>query len=95
VRVRVLVDTLKNVVTVPPAVVQRSSDGPFVWVIKPDNTVENRPITAGPSDDNATVVASGLKPGERVVIRGQYRLRPGSKVDPREREAPIAEKLAP
>jgi membrane fusion protein, multidrug efflux system len=95
VRARVLVDTLKNVVTVPPAVVQRSSDGPFVWVIKPDNTAENRPIAAGPSDDNVTVVASGLKPGERVVIRGQYRLRPGVAVDPHEQAEPIAEKLAP
>jgi membrane fusion protein, multidrug efflux system len=95
VRVRVLVDTLKNVVTVPPAAVQRSSQGLFVWVIKPDNTAENRLVTAVPSDDNATVVTSGLKPGERVVVSGQYRLRPGFSVDANEAAAPVAEKLAP
>jgi membrane fusion protein, multidrug efflux system len=95
VRVRVLVDTLKNVVTVPPAAVQRSSQGLFVWVIKQDNTAENRSITAGPSDDEATVVASGLKPGERVVVSGHYRVRAGVKVEANEAAAPVAEKLAP
>jgi len=41
------------------------------------------------------VVASGLKPGERVVVSGQYRLRPGFSVDANEAAAPVAEKLAP
>lgn len=95
VRVRVLVDTLKNVVTVPPAVVQRSSQGLFAWVITPDNIAENRPITAGPSDDAVTVVTSGLQAGERVVVSGQYRLRAGIEVDPTGPEAPVAERLAP
>ena len=49
-------------------------------MIKPDNTAENRPIEAGPSVDDMTVVTSGLKAGERVVVSGQYRLRPGIKV---------------
>ncbi len=95
VRVRVLVDTLKNVVTVPPSAIQRSSQGLFVWVIKPDNTAENRPVTAGPDNDDLTVVARGLKSGERIVVSGQYRLRPGVKVDASEAAAPVAEKLAP
>jgi multidrug efflux system membrane fusion protein len=95
VRVRVLVDTLNNVATVPPAVVQRSSQGLFAWVIAPDNVAENRPISTGPSDDEETVVTSGLKSGERVVVRGQYRLRPGVKVDAHDAEATVAKTIAP
>ena len=49
-------------------------------MIKPDDTAENRPIEAGPSVGDMTVVTSGLKAGERVVVSGQYRLRPGTKV---------------
>jgi multidrug efflux system membrane fusion protein len=95
VRVRVLVDTLNNVATVPPAVVQRSSLGLFAWVIAPDNVAENRPISTGPSDDEETVVTRGLKSGERVVVRGQYRLRPGVKVDAHDAEATVAKTIAP
>jgi multidrug efflux system membrane fusion protein len=78
--VRVLVSTLKDAVTIPSAAVQRSSQGVFAWVVKADDTVENRPIQAGSSFGDATVVANGLKAGERVVVSGQYRLRPGTKV---------------
>ena len=95
VRVRVLADTLKNVVTVPLAVVQRSSQGLFAWVIAADDTAENRPISVGPSDDAVTVVTSGLQAGERVVVSGQYRLRAGVKVDATGPEKPVAQKLAP
>ena len=95
VRVRVLADTLKNVVTVPPAVVQRSSQGPFAWVIAADDTAENRPISVGPSDDAVSVVTGGLQAGERVVVSGQYRLRAGVKVDATGPEKPVAQKLAP
>ena len=80
VRVRVLVNTLKDAVTIPSVAVQRSSQGVFAWVVKADDTVENRPIQAGSSLGDVTVVASGLKAGERVVVSGQYRLRPGTKV---------------
>jgi multidrug efflux system membrane fusion protein len=95
VRARVLVDTLKNVVTVPPAVVQRSTQGLFAWVITPDNVAEIRPITAGASDDDLTVVKSGLKPGERVVVSGQYRLRGGATVEPREQPGAVAQTVTP
>ena len=49
----------------------------------PDNTAENRPIEGGPTVDGMTVVTSGLKPGERVVVSGQYRLKPDIKVEHR------------
>jgi membrane fusion protein, multidrug efflux system len=91
VRVRVLADTLKEAVTIPSAAVQRSSQGVFAWVVKPDGTVDNRPIEAGPSSGDMTVVTSGLKAGEHVVVSGQYRLRPGTKVAVNSQSAPAAE----
>jgi membrane fusion protein, multidrug efflux system len=95
VRVRVLVNMLKNAVTIPSAAVQRSSQGVFAWVVKPDDTVENRPIEAGPSAGDMTVVRNGLKAGERVVVSGQYRLRLGTKVAVSSATAPVAEGEAP
>ena len=95
VRVRVLVTTLKDAVTIPSAAVQRSSQGVFAWVVKPDDTVENRPIEAGPSASDMTVLTSGLKAGERVVVSGQYRLRPGTKVAVNPASAPGAEGQSP
>jgi multidrug efflux pump subunit AcrA (membrane-fusion protein) len=50
---------------------------------------------AGPSYNNMTVVESGLKSGERVVVSGQYRLRQGVKVDVNISAAPVAEGSAP
>jgi multidrug efflux system membrane fusion protein len=55
-------------------------DRKFVLVLKSDNTVEYRPIVAGRVVDGLRTVESGLKPGERVVINGLMRVRPGMKV---------------
>jgi RND family efflux transporter MFP subunit len=55
-------------------------DRKFVLVLKPDNTVEYRPITIGRMVDGLRAVESGLKPGERIVINGMMRVRPGMKV---------------
>ena len=80
IRARVLVETLKDAVTIPQAAVQRNSQGLLAWVINADNTAESRPIEGGPTVGNMTVVKRGLEAGERVVVSGQYRLRPGVKV---------------
>jgi multidrug efflux system membrane fusion protein len=85
---RVLIDTLKDAATIPSAAVQRNSQGLLAWVIKPDNTAENRPIIGGPTYKDMTVVKSGLKPGEQVVVSGQYRLKPGAKVQPTPMQEP-------
>jgi multidrug efflux system membrane fusion protein len=52
-----------------------------VFVVKPDLTVESRPVAVGHSLDNMTVVAKGLQPGETVVTTGQLRLVAGGKVE--------------
>ncbi|MDB5368345.1 MAG: efflux transporter periplasmic adaptor subunit [Rhodospirillales bacterium] len=80
VNVKVLVRTEKNVVTVPAASVQRGPDGLYVYVVKPDTTVEIRPISLQQFNDGAAVVSSGLQPGETVVSAGQYRLQPGAHI---------------
>jgi multidrug efflux system membrane fusion protein len=55
-------------------------DRKFVLVLKSDNTLEYRPVTLGRMVDGLRAVDSGLKPGERVVINGLMRVRPGMKV---------------
>jgi len=80
VNVRLLIDTLKDVVTIPTGAVQRGPNGTFVYVIKDDNTASMRPIVVQKQDETQTVVKSGLEVGERVVTTGFVRLTDGSKV---------------
>ena len=73
-------DTLKDVVTVPAAAVQRGAPGTYVYLVNDDNTVSVHPITLGAQDGDLFAVDSGLEPGERVVTDGADRLRDGAKV---------------
>ena len=67
--------------TVPAAVVQRGPQGTYAYVIKPDSTVEMRPIAVAQMRDGIALIDSGLSAGERVVVDGQYKLRPGARVE--------------
>jgi multidrug efflux system membrane fusion protein len=80
VNIRLLIDTLKDVVTIPTGAVQRGPNGTFVYVIKDDNTAAMRPIVVQKQDETQAVVKSGLAIGERVVTTGFVRLTDGSKV---------------
>jgi RND family efflux transporter, MFP subunit len=83
VRVRFILDTLKNATLVPSQAVQVSQTGPFVFVVKADNTVELRPVTPGQRQQgDLTVIENGVKPDETVVVTGQLALSPGAKVAP-------------
>ena len=84
VNVRLLIDTLKDVVTIPTGAVQRGPNGTFVYVVKDDNTVAMRPIVVQKQDETQTVVKSGLTPPERVVTTGFVRLTDGSTVSDRQ-----------
>jgi len=89
VRVRFILDTLKNATLVPSQAVQVSQSGPFVFVVKPDNTVDLRPVKPGQRQEgDLTVVESGVKPDETVVVAGQLSLAPGAKVAPQPYAAP-------
>jgi multidrug efflux system membrane fusion protein len=80
VRIRILITTYKDAVTVPPVAVQRGPDGFYVWVVKSDKTVEQRPIGAQMVNDDIAIATKGLAAGERVVTNGQSRLDVGSHV---------------
>ena len=66
---------------VPSQAVQTGQSGSYVYVVKPDLTVESRPITISRTQGTFTVVAKGVEAGERVVTDGQVRLAPGAKVE--------------
>ena len=80
VNARLLVDTIKNALTVPDAAVQRGPNGLFVWALTPENKAVPKPIKTGPSVSGMTIVTSGLSDGDRVVTGGQYKLRNNSPV---------------
>src|SRR5436309_263140 len=83
VRVRFILDMLKDATLVPSQAVQVSQSGPFVFVLKPDNTVDLRPVKPGQRQEgDLTVIESGVTAGETVVVTGQLALSPGAKVAP-------------
>ena len=90
VNIRLLIDTLKQVVVIPTGAVQRGPNGTFVYVVKDDNTVAVRPIVVKKQDETQTVVRSGIEPNERVVTTGFVRLTDGSKVSIGSANAPAA-----
>jgi multidrug efflux system membrane fusion protein len=80
VSVKVLVDTLQNVVVVPQSAVQHGQQGLWAYVVNDHQRVEAKPIEVGESNSDSAVVTRGLRPGERVVSAGQYRLQNGAAV---------------
>lgn len=80
VNAQLLVDTMKGIVIIPTAAVQRSPQGSFVYVVKADSTVDLRTIEVLGTDGDETAVKQGLSGGEQVVTDGLEKLRPGSKV---------------
>jgi multidrug efflux system membrane fusion protein len=81
VNAHVLVDTAKDALVVSAQAVQRGPDGTYVWVIGGDGKVQMRPVTVAQVEGAEALLASGLEPGEQVVVDGQYKLQPGSRVE--------------
>jgi len=80
IRVTLRLTTQQNAVVVPNEAVQTGQNGTFVYVVKPDKTVESRTVVTGSRVEQDMVVDQGLEAGETVVTEGQLRLAPGSKV---------------
>jgi multidrug efflux system membrane fusion protein len=78
--IRLLARTAANVVTVPSSALQRGPNGYYAFVVKPDGTVEIRPLKVGQVSDGVAIVDDGVAAGERAVTAGQYRLQPGARV---------------
>jgi membrane fusion protein, multidrug efflux system len=70
----------RGTVAVPAQVIQRGPDALYAYVIRQDQSVERRTVKVGPVRDGLAVIEAGLTPGERVVVDGQFKLRPGAKV---------------
>jgi multidrug efflux system membrane fusion protein len=79
-RVSLRLATLSHAIVVPSQAVQTGQDGQYVFVVRPDNTVEQRAVTPGQRVSDDVVIDKGLKNGETVVTEGQLRLEPNSRV---------------
>jgi len=80
VKARLLLRVRRNVLTVPAQVVQRGPNGSFAYVVKSDQSVEQRPVKVGYTRDGVSLIESGLTGDEQVVLDGQYKLRAGARV---------------
>ena len=80
VNAQLLVDTLRGVVIVPTAAIQRGPQGAFLYTVKADSTADLRIIEVQGTDGDESAVVKGLSGGETIVIDGLEKLRPGSKV---------------
>ena len=80
VNARLLVDTIPNAILIPAAGLQRSQQGSFVYAVKPDHTVEMRPVTVGATQGDVIAISKGLQVGDLVVTDGVDKLQQGSHV---------------
>ncbi len=80
VNARLLVNTLPNAILIPAAGLQRSQQGSFVYLVKPDKTVEMRPVTVGATQGDVIAISKGLQVGDLVVTDGVDKLQQGSHV---------------
>lgn len=84
VRVRLMVDEQPNAMLIPAEAVQEVQGVQSVLVVNPQNKVVFRTVTAGATVDKMRVIESGLQPGERVIVQGAQKVRPGIQVRPQE-----------
>jgi membrane fusion protein, multidrug efflux system len=80
VNVRLLLRTLPHAVAVPSTAIQRGPDGMYVYVIKPEMTVAMQPVEVDQMTEGTAVIRTGLQAGTPIVLSGQYRLQPGSRI---------------
>ena len=92
VRVSVQLDVRSGAIAVPTSAVLKGQDGSYVYVVDAERNAQVRVVSVGQSVGDLTVIERGVEPGERVVVDGQSRLVPGSKVDAQEQ--PVAQRGA-
>ncbi|ESW89709.1 efflux RND transporter periplasmic adaptor subunit [Mesorhizobium sp. M1060] len=71
---------MPQMTSIPTVAVQPSQKGPFVYVVKPDNTVEMRPVQVALTEGENSAISEGVKSGEKVVVEGQTRLKDGAAI---------------
>lgn len=82
VNIKLLVETLNNVITIPTAAIQHGSKGDYVFILNDNHTVKFQKVTTGTVEKDDTVIIDGLKAGELVVTEGADRLTDGAEVAP-------------
>jgi multidrug efflux system membrane fusion protein len=80
VTVRVALKNLPDAILIPTIAVQNGSEGPYVYVVTPDNRAKAQVVHIGSVEGDQTIIASGLSAGETVVTEGQFRLEPDAPV---------------
>jgi multidrug efflux system membrane fusion protein len=90
VNIRLLLDTRKDSLVIPSVAVQTGPQGKFVYAVKPDKTVEARPVTVALTEGTLAAIDSGVNPGDQVVTDGQDKLQNGAHVDPRSSARPVS-----
>lgn len=90
VQARLLLKTVKDGTVVDERAVQRGPDGLFAYVVGAENKAEMRKIEVAETTNGEVLVTKGISPGDKVVIDGQYRVEPGSVLDPKPEEKPEA-----
>jgi multidrug efflux system membrane fusion protein len=92
VKVRLILDVLKEAKLVPGTAVQIGQNGPYIFVVKSDSTLELRQVKPGQPQGDLMVITDGVQAGEMVVTSGQLQLSPGMKVNPRAADSNGGEK---
>lgn len=91
VNIRLQLKTLEDVVTVPSTAVQRGPNGMFVYTVKPDASITIQPVSVQQMSQGTSVIEKGLDTGTPIVVAGQFRLKPGSRVRRASGEATVAD----
>jgi membrane fusion protein, multidrug efflux system len=94
VNAHLVLKTVHNGVTAPSVAIQTGPSGSYIYVVKPDSTVERRPVTVVQTDNNVALVSSGLQAGERVVTAGQFKLEQSTKVQVSDNPAKVGPSMA-
>src|ERR1017187_1304553 len=94
-RVRVQVAERKNAILIPQKAIQQLQSVQTVYTVGPGDKVEVKPVTTGDRVGNSWIVEQGLQPGDRVVVEGQQKVRPGSQVQPQPYRAPESAPATP
>jgi membrane fusion protein (multidrug efflux system) len=94
-RIRVQVAERKNAILIPQKAVQQLQSVQTVFTVGPGDKVEVKPVSTGDRVGNSWIVEQGLQPGDRVVVEGQQKVRPGSQVQPQPYRAPESAPATP
>lgn len=93
VNAQIVLGTRQRAVTVPATVIQRGPNGLYAYIVNEDESVAMQPVKIAYSQDGKAVIENGLSAGMRVVVDGQYKLKPGTKIT--EFQAPAAKTKSP